>query len=66
MPNFLNFHFCNSEFLPLFCLKPYYLYNQFNLPKETKACLDSMGKHPNCSISFRYDAEKRIRATASR
>jgi len=58
-----NFKFCNEDFLPLFCYKPAPFYNQFNLEKQTKLVLDSMGEHPDYHLVFKYNPEKRIRAT---
>lgn len=58
-----NFRFCNEEFLPYFCTTAYRFYNQFLVEEETRALLDSIGEHPECRIVFKYDPEKKVRAT---
>ena len=58
-----NFKFCNDDFLNLYCYKPAPFYNQFYLEDATKSLIDSMGEHPNFHLVFKYNPEKRIRAT---
>lgn len=58
-----NFKFCNEDFLYLYYYNPAPFYNQFYIEDATKSIIDSMGNHPNFHLIFKYNAEKRIRAT---
>ncbi len=58
-----NFEFCNAQFLPFFSDRRYSFYNQFYNRDLTLELLNSIGELPNCKVEFRYNDEKRIRAT---
>ena len=58
-----NFEFCNENFLDFYYHEPWRFYNQFYLEDSTRSLIDSMGDHPDFHLVFKYNAEKRIRAT---